>query len=60
VHTAGNPGRCEIGPNQEINYPPVIRKLIDIGYAGYLGHEFIPTREPMDGLREAVGLCAVT
>lgn len=28
--------------------------------AGYLGHEFIPTREPMAGLREAVGICAVT
>ena len=60
VHTAGNPGRCEIGANQEINYAAVIRKLIDLGYAGYLGHEFIPTRQPMDGLREAVKICAVT
>lgn len=59
VHTAGNPGRCEIGPNQEINYAVVIRKLVDLGYTGYLGHEFIPTREPMDGLREAVKICAV-
>jgi hydroxypyruvate isomerase len=60
VHTAGNPGRCEIGPNQEINYRTVIRKLIDIGYTGFLGHEFIPTRKPMDGLREAAKICAVT
>lgn len=59
IHTAGNPGRCEIGQNQEINYPPVIRKLVEIGYTGYVGHEFIPTRDPMEGLREAVALCDV-
>lgn len=59
VHTAGNPGRCEIGANQEINYTAVVRKLIEIGYSGYLGHEFIPTREPMAGLHEALALCAI-
>ncbi len=59
IHTAGNPGRCEIGKDQEINYPPLMKKLCDLGYAGYVGHEFIPTRDPMDGLREAVGLCDV-
>lgn len=59
VHTAGNPGRGEIGSNQEINYATVVRKLADLGYNGYLGHEFIPTRAPMDGLREAVKICAV-
>lgn len=58
VHTAGNPGRGEIGSNQEINYGAVVHKLIDLGYAGYLGHEFIPTRDPMSGLREAVKICA--
>lgn len=59
VHTAGNPGRAEIGKDQEINYPPIIKKLIDVGYTGYLGHEFIPTIDPMVGLREAVTLCDV-
>lgn len=59
VHTAGNPGRGEIGKDQEINYPPIIKKLLDIGYTGYLGQEFIPTRDPMEGLREAVTLCDV-
>ena len=59
VHTAGNPGRCEIGQDQEINYPPLMRKLLEIGYTGYVGHEFIPTRDPMEGLREAVSLCDV-
>ncbi|HUR57929.1 MAG TPA: TIM barrel protein [Opitutaceae bacterium] len=59
IHTAGNPGRNEIGPSQEINYRPLMQKLLALGYAGYVGHEFIPTREPMAGLREAVGICAV-
>jgi hydroxypyruvate isomerase len=59
VHTAGNPGRGELDDKQEINYPPIMRKLLDIGYKGYVGQEFIPTREPLAGLREAVKLCDV-
>jgi hydroxypyruvate isomerase len=59
VHTAGCPGRGELDERQEINYPAVIRKLVEIGYTGYLGQEFIPTRAPRDGLREAVKLCDV-
>jgi hydroxypyruvate isomerase len=59
VHTAGNPGRGEIGDQQEINYPAVMRKLVAIGYQGYVGQEFIPTRPPLEGLREAVRLCDV-
>jgi hydroxypyruvate isomerase len=59
IHTAGNPGRCEIGSRQEINYAPLMLKLLEIGYTGYVGHEFIPTRDPMEGLREAVSLCDV-
>ena len=59
VHTAGNPGRGELDDNQEINYPPVMRKLLEIGYDGHVGQEFMPTRDPMDGLAEAVELCDV-
>jgi hydroxypyruvate isomerase len=59
VHTAGNPGRGELDENQEINYPAVMRKLVAIKYAGYVGQEFIPTRNPLEGLRQAVGLCDV-
>ncbi|HLW67363.1 MAG TPA: TIM barrel protein [Gemmataceae bacterium] len=59
VHTAGNPGRGELDDKQEINYPPIMRKLLDIGYKGYVGQEFIPTRDPLAGLREAVKLCDV-
>jgi hydroxypyruvate isomerase len=59
VHTAGCPGRGELDERQEVNYPAVIRKLVDIGYTGYLGQEFIPTRDPREGLRQAVKLCDV-
>jgi hydroxypyruvate isomerase len=59
VHTAGNPGRGELDSKQEINYPPILEKLLEIGYQGYVGQEFIPTRDPRAGLREAVRLCDV-
>jgi hydroxypyruvate isomerase len=59
IHTAGNPGRGELDEKQEINYPPIMRKLVELKYTGYVGQEFIPTRDPMQGLREAVALCDV-
>lgn len=60
VHTAGNPGRGELNDQQEINYPAIMRTLLNIGYKGYVGQEFIPTREPLPGLLQAVSLCDVT
>ncbi len=59
VHTAGCPGRNELDDTQEINYPPIMRALVKAGYTGYTGHEFIPTRDPLKGLAEAVALCDV-
>jgi sugar phosphate isomerase/epimerase len=59
VHTAGNPGRAELDDNQEIFYPPIMRKLVEVGYKGYVGQEFIPTRDPLAGLEQAVALCDV-
>jgi hydroxypyruvate isomerase len=59
VHTAGNPGRGELDDRQEIQYPAVMRKLLDIKYAGFVGQEFIPTRNAEEGLRQAVRLCDV-
>lgn len=58
-HTAGNPGRHELDDTQEINYRPVMEAIAETGYTGYIGHEFIPTRDPLEGLREAVELCDV-
>jgi len=59
VHTAGNPGRGELDDKQEINYRPILEALVDVGYKGYVGQEFIPTRDAMTGLREAVAICDV-
>jgi hydroxypyruvate isomerase len=60
VHTAGVPGRTELDENQEINYPAVMRALIDIGYTGFVAQEFIPTwPDKVAALRHAVRVCDV-
>jgi len=59
VQTAGVPGRGELGAGQEINYAALMKTLLDIGYSGYVGHEWIPTADPIAGLREAIGICDV-
>ena len=59
VHTAGNPGRGELDDRQEIQYPPIMRALLETGYKGYVGQEFIPTGDPLKGLQQAVALCDV-
>lgn len=58
-HTAGNPGRHELDDRQELNYPAICRAIVDSGYDGYFGQEFLPTRDPMTSLAEAVELCDV-
>ena len=58
-HTGGNPGRNEIDDTQELNYKAISRAIADLGFEGYFAHEFIPKRDPMTSLREAVELCTV-
>nr|WP_082780831.1 TIM barrel protein [Cephaloticoccus primus] len=59
-HTAGVPGRHEIGADQELNYSAICRAIVETGFDGYLAHEFIPTApDPVDSLLEAVRLCDV-
>jgi hydroxypyruvate isomerase len=58
-HVAGNPGRGELDDTQEINYKAVMEEIVKTGYAGYVGQEFLPTRDPLQSLREAVLLCDV-
>jgi hydroxypyruvate isomerase len=58
-HTAGVPGRNEIDDTQELNYPAIMRVIAETKYKGYVGQEFIPTRDPMTSLREAVKMCDV-
>lgn len=57
-HTAGVPGRHEIGNNQELYYPAVVQAIKDTGYTGYLAHEFIPTgKTKLQSLRDAIRIC---
>lgn len=59
-HTAGNPGRGELDDQQEINYPPIMKAILETGYTGYVGQEFIPRNEDkIASLRQAVKLCDV-
>ncbi len=58
-HTAGNPGRNEIDKTQEINYPGVVKAILETGYKGYLGQEFIPTGDPVASLSQAVRICDI-
>jgi hydroxypyruvate isomerase len=58
-HTGGVPGRNELDPTQELQWPAIVKAILDTGYTGYFAHEFIPTRDPMTSLREAVELCDV-
>jgi hydroxypyruvate isomerase len=58
-HTAGNPGRNEIDENQEISYPAIMRAILDTGYKGFVGQEFIPTRDKLASLSQGVKVCDV-
>ena len=58
-HTAGNPGRHDLDEEQEINYPPIMRAIAETGYDLYVGHEFIPKGDPIEGLRAAAQLCDI-
>lgn len=58
-HTAGVPGRNEIDDTQELNYPAIMRAIVQTGFQGYVGQEFVPRRDPLTSLRQAVALCDV-
>lgn len=57
-HTAGNPGRGQPDKTQEINYPAVYRAIAETGYAGFIGHEFVPPGDPLSALEKAYRDCA--
>ncbi len=58
-HTGGVPGRRELDDTQELNWRAVCQAIVATGYTGYLAHEFMPSRDPLTSLREAVALCDV-
>lgn len=58
-HTGGNPGRNEIDDTQEIYYPAIMKAIVATGYKGYVGQEFVPKRDPLASLRQAIQICDV-
>jgi hydroxypyruvate isomerase len=58
-HTGGVPGRNEIDTAQELNYAAIARAIVDTGFGGFFAHEFVPRRDPLTSLGEAVRLCDV-
>lgn len=59
-HTAGVPGRNEIDDTQELNYPAIMKAIVDTGYKGFVGQEFIPKRkDPIASLKQSILICDV-
>jgi hydroxypyruvate isomerase len=42
IHVAGVPSRQEIDDTQEVNYRFVANRIAELGYTGYVAHEFRP------------------
>lgn len=58
-HTGGNPGRNEIDETQELYYPAIMRAIAESRFTGYVAHEFVPKRDPLTSLSQAVKICDV-
>jgi hydroxypyruvate isomerase len=58
-HTGGVPGRHEIDEGQELNYARVCREIAKTPFQGFVAHEFLPVRDPMASLQQAVRICDV-
>ena len=58
-HTGGNPGRNEIDDTQELYYPAIMRAIVETGFDGYVAHEFVPKRDPLTSLAQAIEICDV-
>jgi hydroxypyruvate isomerase len=59
-HTGGVPGRHEIDETQELNYPAIVKAILDTGYDGFLGQEYIPARpDQIASLAQGYKICNV-
>ena len=59
-HTGGNPGRNEINDSQELNYPAIMKAIVETGFKGHVAQEFIPTYEDkIVALKEGITICDV-
>jgi hydroxypyruvate isomerase len=60
-HTGGVPGRHEIDDTQELNYRFIAKTIADLGFSGYIAHEFRPStgRDPIESLKQAIEIITV-
>lgn len=59
-HTGGVPGRHEIDETQELNYPAIMKAIIETGYKGFVAQEFVPQQEDkLASLKKCVSICDV-
>ncbi|RFS15663.1 hydroxypyruvate isomerase family protein [Emticicia sp. C21] len=59
-HTGGVPGRAEIDDTQELNYPAIMRAIVETGYKGYVGQEFVPRRpDQIASLKQGMKICDI-
>ncbi len=58
-HTGGVPGRHELDDTQELQWRTIARAIADLDFQGYFAHEFVPAKDPMTSLKQAVELCTV-
>jgi hydroxypyruvate isomerase len=58
-HTGGVPGRHELDDTQELRWRTIAQAVADLKFDGYFAHEFVPLRDPITSLREAVETCTV-
>ena len=59
-HTGGVPGRAEIDETQELNYPAIMKAIVDTGFKGFVAQEFVPKRPDVLGsLKQGVRICDV-
>jgi len=54
IHTGGAPGRRDLDDRQEVNWRAIAGLLRHLGYAHWVGHEFIPRGEPIAALKQAM------
>jgi len=59
-HTGGVPGRHEIDDTQELNYPAVMKAIVETGFKGHVAQEFRPARpDVLASLKQGVQICDV-
>ena len=60
IHTGGNPGRAEIDETQELYYPAIMRAIVETGYKGFVGQEFVPRQaDKIASLEKCIRICDV-